>query len=433
MPFEFSNIPRIAIIGSGAAGLAAAYELSPFCQVTLFEANDRLGGHARTVMAGPNRDVAVDTGFIVFNEPNYPHLTKMFADLDVPIEDSNMGFAASIGGGKLEYGLSSVGAALAQKRNAINPNFLRMLLDITKFFKEAEAAANDPHMSVAEFLDRLDMGPWFRNYYLLPISGAIWSSTPEQMAHFPAKSLVQFFRNHSLLSARGHQWRTVDGGSIEYVRRIEQAILAAGARIRLSTPVQAVRRGPDGVTIKAKGAWEEFDQVVFASHADQSLAMLDDASAKENEILGCFGFQDNSAVLHADARLMPQRRRAWASWVFKTKDLSPQPKISLTYWMNSLQNISDDTPMFLSLNPSDEIDERLIYDRAEFRHPVFNGTAIHAQPRLDELQGVQDSWFCGAWTKWGFHEDAYGSGVKVAAAIKDRMLGAHSHQTLAAE
>ena len=430
MPFEFSTAPRIAIVGSGAAGLAAAYELSPHFQVTLFEADARLGGHARTVMAGPNRDVPVDTGFIVFNDPNYPHLTKMFNALDVPIANSNMGFAASIGGGQFEYGLRSVRSALAQKRNAMNPKFLRMLLDITKFFREAENAAHDPTMTVAEFLDRLNMGEWFRNYYLLPISGAIWSSTPEQMAHFPAKSLVQFFRNHSLLSARGHQWRTVDGGSIEYVTRIASAIEKAGGIINMNAPVETIRRSNEGVSVRVRGAWQEFDQVILASHADQSLSMVEAPSAAENEILGCFGFQDNTAVLHADATMMPQRRAAWASWVFRTEDMQPAPKISLTYWMNSLQNIPDNTPMFLSLNPNRDIDETLVYDRAEFRHPVFDGRAIHAQPRLAELQGQNNTWYCGAWTRWGFHEDAYGSGVEVARQLRDQLL-ANAHPVAA--
>ena len=426
MPLEFGTAPRIAIVGSGAAGLAAAYELSGECSVTIFEAENRIGGHARSVMAGPNRDVCVDTGFIVFNKPNYPHLNAMFDALGVPVAKSNMGFSASVGNGAFEYGLQSLRSIAAQKRNLANPKYWRMIWDIIKFMRQAEAAADDPDMSVGEFLDHLNMGEWFRRYYLLPISGAIWSSTPEQMTDFPAKSLVQFFRNHSLLSATAHQWYTVDGGSIEYVTRISRAIEKSGGIFRLNAPVQSVKRAQKGVSLLVGDVWEDFDQVVMACHADQSLGMLEAPDATETDILGSFKFQGNSAVLHGDARMMPKRRAAWASWVFRTEDHRPAPKIGLTYWMNSLQNINDETPMFLSLNPSEEIDAELVYDRAEFRHPVFNAAAIKAQPKLADLQGVHNSWYCGAWTRWGFHEDAYGSGVEVAAALRAKVLGTSS-------
>ncbi|MDH5797495.1 MAG: FAD-dependent oxidoreductase, partial [Paracoccaceae bacterium] len=213
MPFEFSNPTRIAVIGGGISGLAAAYELSSTHDVTLYEAEPRLGGHARTVMAGINGDVPVDTGFIVFNYPNYPNLTRMFRELDVPVKESSMSFAATIDDGRIEYGLKDFAALTAQKRNLLRPQFWRMISDILKFNKYAVELAQDPDMSLGEFLDRMNLGEWFRKYYLLPISGAIWSSTPEQMESFPARSLVQFFQNHALLSSTNHQWHTVDGGS----------------------------------------------------------------------------------------------------------------------------------------------------------------------------------------------------------------------------
>ena len=420
MPFEFlERNRRIAVIGAGVSGLAVAYQLAGVNNVTLIEAAPRLGGHARTVLAGRRGDVPVDTGFIVFNYENYPHLTRMFHDLGVPVKKSNMSFSASIDNGAIEYGMTDLSAMAAQMRNIARPQFWRMFRDVMKFNSQAVALSDDPEMTLKELLDRMQMGEWFRKYYLLPMSGAIWSSTPEQMEDFPARALVQFFQNHSLLSAKTHQWYTVDGGSIQYVDRIAQAIVRQGGQIRTNAPVAKVRRHENGVTLlDDAGHAEEFDEVVFACHSDQALAMLEAPGPCEADILGRVRFQDNLAVLHRDPAQMPKRRRAWASWVYKSDSRRTDPRIGITYWMNSLQGIAAEEPMFVSLNPVTPVDERLVYDETSFRHPIFDRAALSAQADLPFLQGQQNTWYCGAWTRHGFHEDGFASGVALAERMQ---------------
>ncbi len=421
MPFEFATPSRTAIIGAGISGLAAAYELAPSESVVLFEAASRLGGHARTRMAGRNGDVPVDTGFIVFNYQNYPNLTRMFAELDVPVKKSTMSFAASIGNGAIEYGLNNFGAMTAQTRNMVRPQFWRMIADILKFNNQANALAESSDQSLAELLDQLQMGAWFRKYYLLPLSGAIWSSTPEQMQDFPARSLVQFFQNHALMSFNNHQWYTVDGGSIEYVRRIGQAIEARGGTIRTGAPVQVVRRHDHGVELKtAGGDWEYFDKVIFACHSDDALRLIERPTAEEQRVLGDLRYQSNRAVLHRDTVVMPQRRKCWASWVYNSPDDRPAPSIGVTYWMNSLQGIDEADPLFVSLNSPFDIRPETIYDETEFRHPVFDAASIRAQSQLPALQGRNRTYFCGAYTRWGFHEDGYASAMDVVRRIRQK-------------
>lgn len=425
MPFESSRPEKIAIIGAGVSGLAAAYLLSRNYEVTLFESASRLGGHARTVMAGRHGDTPVDTGFIVFNYHTYPHLTAMFADLDVPIRKSDMSFGVSINDGALEYSMSDISSLAAQTRNLARPQFWRMLNDILKFNRRALASAQDPNMTLGELLDGLNMGDWFRRYYLLPMSGAIWSSTPEQMERFPARALVQFFHNHALLTPNTHQWHTVDGGSMEYVKRITSAMLKTGAKIRTGAAVRSVTRSPTGTTVRCAGGLPEtFDQVVFACHSDQALALLGDATPKEKSVLGRIRYQENRAVLHCDAGQMPKRRRAWASWVYKASDASPNPQIGITYWMNRLQGIDLSDPMFVSLNPTSDIPDGSIYNETSFSHPIFDHDALQAQTELRAIQGVNNTWFCGAWTRHGFHEDGYASAVAVAERMKSGVLAA---------
>ena len=420
MPFEFPTQTRTAIIGGGISGLAAAYELAETSQVVLFEAEDRLGGHARTRMAGRNGDVPVDTGFIVFNYPNYPNLTRMFDELDVPVKKSVMSFAASIGNGAIEYGLNNFGAMTAQTRNMVRPQFWRMISDIVKFNAQAPDIAESSDMSLGELLDRMQMGQWFRKYYLLPLSGAIWSSTPEQMQAFPARSLVQFFRNHALMSYRNHQWYTVDGGRIEYVTRLRSAIEARGGVLRTGAPVHSVRRNDLGVEVMTRnGELQNFDRVIFACHSDQALRLLERPTKSETEVLGDLRYQTNTAVLHSDPSVMPRRRKCWASWVFNSPDDRPAPAIGVTYWMNSLQGIDTTDPLFVSLNTPFDIRPDSIYDETEFRHPVFDERAIRAQTRLPELQGKNHSYFCGAYARWGFHEDGYASAMGVVNQIRE--------------
>ena len=417
---------RVAIIGGGISGLAAAHLLAPRHAVTLFEAAPRLGGHARTVMAGQNGDQPVDTGFIVFNYANYPHLTKLFRDLDVPVAKSDMSFGASIDGGRIEYGLKDLTALTAQKRNLLRPGFARMVRDILRFNAEAETLAADDSATIGELMDAMRLGAWFQDYYLTPLSGAIWSTPPEQIRGFPARALVQFFRNHALLSTSGqHQWWTVDGGSVEYVRRLERSLLGRGVALHTGTPVhKVVRDGAQVVVHSAAGPQAPFDQVIFACHADQALRLLDRPTPRERAALSAQRFQDNVMVLHRDTAQMPKRRAVWSSWVYTADTRRPQTAIGVTYWMNRLQNIPERDPLFVTLNPSTPVREELIYDQTTFRHPVFDAGALAAQRQLREMQGENNTWFAGAWTRHGFHEDGIASAVRIARALEREQAGA---------
>ncbi|WP_372614099.1 NAD(P)/FAD-dependent oxidoreductase [Aquicoccus sp.] len=410
---------RIAIVGGGISGLAAAYRLTPRHDVTLFEAEPRLGGHARTVVAGRNGDQPVDTGFIVFNFVNYPHLTAMFHDLGVPIEKSNMSFGATIDDGRVEYGLSSLGALFAQKGNLGRPGFLAMVRDIMRFNTRAEAAADDG-LTIDELMRELRLGDWFRRYYLMPICGAIWSTPMEQIGSFPAATLVRFFKNHALMNVTGqHQWWTVSGGSREYVRRLETRLSSLGCDLRPGTPVQAVERDGQGVVIRsARHGAESFDQVIFACHSDDALRLLSRPTGEEHAALSDLTYQDNHAILHCDEAQMPKRRACWSSWVYKAEDHDTRPAIGVTYWMNRLQNIPETDPLFISLNPARPVREDRIYDEVTFRHPVFDQAALSAQKRLSAIQGQNRTWFAGAYLRHGFHEDGFATAVRVARALE---------------
>jgi uncharacterized protein len=429
MPFEAMTLDtgarpakgrRIAVIGAGISGMGAAWMLSDTHRVTLFEAGPRLGGHARTVIAGKNGDQPVDTGFIVFNYANYPHLAKMFDDLGVPVVPSNMSFGASIDGGRLEYALTSMNAVFAQRRNIVNPSFIRMLRDIFRFNKRALSYADNRSQTIGDFLDVLGTGAYFRDYYLSPLSGAIWSTPTDRILDFPAHAMISFFENHALLNYSGqHQWHTVKGGSQEYVSRLEASMRARGVEIRLSAPVDGVRRGSEGVAIKAAGGeWEQFDEVVMATHSDDTLAMLSDADAQESAALGAIRYQPNDITLHADVRMMPQRRATWASWVYTEDRHKTCDRIDLTYWMNSLQPIPQDDPHFVTLNTKRTIREELIYDQVTLRHPVYDLGALEAQKQVAAFNGARNTWFCGAWMRNGFHEDGLASAVEVVRGIR---------------
>ncbi|MCX7286795.1 MAG: FAD-dependent oxidoreductase [Rhodobacterales bacterium] len=424
MPFETlgSARRRVAVIGGGISGMAAAHLLADSHSVVLYEAEPRLGGHARTVLAGKRKDQPVDTGFIVYNNVNYPNLVKLFAKLAVPTVESSMSFGASIKGGRLEYGLASVDAIFAQRRNALDPRFLRMLGDILHFNRNAEAAANDPDMTIRDLLAKLRTGPWFRDHYITPFSGAIWSTPTSGILEFPAQALVRFFRNHALLDFEGqHQWYTVKGGSVEYVRRLQSALVTQGVDIRLATPIAAVRRAAGEVLVRATGdEWELFDDVVLATHSDQSLRMLTDATADEAANLSAIRYQPNEAVLHSDTSLMPRSRKVWSSWSYVEPKTGAGSKIDLTYWMNSLQPIPQDDPLFVTLNTSRPIRDALIHDVNTFHHPVFDVGALVAQDAIRATNGRQNTWFCGAWMRNGFHEDGFASAVDVVQAMADR-------------
>jgi predicted NAD/FAD-binding protein len=397
---------RVAIIGTGISGLGTAYLLHPHHDITVYEKAPRIGGHTRTVTVDYDGvSMPVDTGFIVFNPKNYPHLSALFRHLDVPTHKSDMSFAATIRGGWLEWGAQDTNTVFGQRRNLLRPRFLHLIGDVLRFNREAQAVAErHPGFSLDELLSHLRLGEWFRSYYLLPMAGAIWS--------FPALSLIRFFVNHHLMSASGQpQWYTVTGGSQEYARRLTAPF---ADRIRVNCGAVSVTRGEKGVTVRdAKGGCEIYDDVVMASHGDETLALLDDASPEERAALSCFRYQKNKAVLHRDESFMPRRRRCWASWVYES-DGGYHPKITVTYWMNRLQGLDPARPLFVSLNPKREIDPRLVFDEAEFDHPMFDAAAIAAQPKVAALQGQRRTWFAGAHLGNGFHEDGLASAVAVA-------------------
>ncbi len=385
-------------------------------EVVLFEQSTRLGGHARTLtVPRPEGAIAVDTGFIVYNEVNYPLLTNYFAMLGVPTKASEMSFGVSYGNGALEFSASSLAGLFAQRRNLASPRYLGMLFDIRQFFKAARSVYgryDDP--TLGEFIESLGLGSWFRDRFLLPMGAAIWSTSARQMMLFPAKTFVRFFDNHALLGATGqHPWRTVVGGSQSYVE-----ILAArlGASARPGATVVRVERRQGGIVVTlADGGSEVFDEVVFACHADVALRLLAEPDQNEREILGAFRFRDNEAVLHSDMRVMPNARGAWASWNYSSSGEADEHDVSVTYWMNKLQGI-DGGALFVSLNPDREIAAEKTFDRHTFRHPEFSQAAINAQGRMGEIQGVSGVWYCGAWQRNGFHEDGLWSAVRVVEA-----------------
>ena len=424
MTFAKSPIARrnIAVVGAGITGLGAAYELSKHHSVTLYESENRLGGHARTVVAGKRSDQPVDTGFIVFNYVNYPNMVRLFEDLDVPVTLSNMSFGASVAGGRIEYALRNLDAIFAQRKNALNPKFLRMISDIFKFNSQGLAVAQDRSLTIGGFLDRLGTGAWFRDYYLLPLSGAIWSTPTEKIMDFPAYAMLDFFENHALLSHSGqHQWYTVKGGSREYVSRVELALRKRDVSIRTGAAVEWVKRTETGVLVKAPGhVPQAFDDVVLATHSDDSLAMLADPTAAETAALGAIRYQPNDIILHRDETVMPTRKKCWASWVYTERADKVTDRIDLTYWMNSLQPIPMDDPMFVTLNTTHPIKQELIYDQVTLRHPVYDLEALDGQSAVAALNGQNNTWFCGAWMKNGFHEDGLSSGLDVAASILTR-------------
>ncbi|MEO0343925.1 MAG: FAD-dependent oxidoreductase [Pseudomonadota bacterium] len=417
MPFEYISQPplKIAVIGSGVSGLGAAHLLSSSHRVTLFEAENRLGGHARTVVAGKRGDQPVDTGFIVFNDANYPRLTRLFDKLDLDIINTDMSFGVSAEGGKLEYAFKKWYELFSQRRNIVRPKFYAMLLDVVKFNKHALNFADDPSKTLGDLLHELHLGDWFRRYYLLPFSGAIWSTPITQMLEFPAASLTRFFENHNLMQLTGaHQWKTIKGGSIQYVSQLEREMGQRGVAIRTCCPVQSVRRGDNGVWIKSPHAeWEHYDRVIFACHSDQAIKILEKPTAEEKATIGAISYCENRAVLHADKQLMPNHRSVWSSWNYVSDEPEPSGPLGVTYWMNMLQSIPEDDLIFNSLNPGRNIREELIYDEKTFFHPVFDKRAIEAQKLVPSIQGLNNTWYCGAYLRNGFHEDGYSSAVDV--------------------
>ncbi|WP_198590386.1 NAD(P)/FAD-dependent oxidoreductase [Paracoccus zhejiangensis] len=402
---------RIAIIGSGISGLGAAWLLDPHHDITLFEKEPRPGGHARTVRA---EGVDVDTGFIVCNRRTYPLFVPLMEKLGVPLGPSDMSFSASFAGGRYEYGTFSIRAMFARPACLMDVAHWRLIRDILRFFRQAPAHSAHEG-SIGDLISALRLGDEFRDRFLLPISGAIWSTPTAGMMHFPASAFVRFFDNHGLLSVNGQpEWLTVKGGSQVFVDRILERV---SGDVRLYSPVHAVRRDGGGISIASPRGEERFDRVVFATHAPQALAMLEDANRDETAILGALRTQANRMVLHSDPRLMPRRRAVWASWNYVTRGATPatdQP-ISLSYWMNRLQNLDTPRPLIVTLNP--EIEPDHVHDEASFAHPQFDAAAIAAQARLSEIQGRGGVHYAGAWTRYGFHEDGLLSALRVAQSM----------------
>lgn len=403
---------KIAIIGAGISGLGAAWLLHPHHDITVFEKNDYIGGHSRTIdvdMSG--RRVPVDTGFIVFNDWNYPNLLSLFDHLDVPYEKSDMSFGVSIANGFLEY---SSNGLFAQKRNILRPAYWRMIADIIRFNKQAERYLDcAPSITLGQCLDELKMGEWFRHYYLLAMGAAIWSCPVSAILDFPAATYIRFFKNHGLLNITHRpQWYTVNGGSRSYVSR-----LTAGFQSKILTrcAIESVSRKDNQIILRdQKGDQHIFDQVIFACHPDEAMAMIDTPSDKIRNVIGKFRYQANTVITHSDLSFMPARRACWASWIYLSDtQKDDKPSVSLSYWMNNLQPLGTDDPVIVTLNPGRRPDPSLIHDEHVFHHPVFDEDAITAQRQLDTVQGEDGLWFCGAYQRYGFHEDGLLSAVNV--------------------
>lgn len=405
---------KIAVLGSGVSGLSAFWLLSKAHDVTLFEQGDYAGGHSNTVVVGDADPVAVDTGFIVYNEPAYPNLSRLFQELNVETKPTEMTFAVSTGNGKLEYAGNDFFTLFAQPKNFFSRRFWSMLLDIKRFYAEAPGHIDEMEgVSLGDYLDAHGYGAPFREDHLYPMAAAIWSLPARQVADYPARAFTSFCENHGLLKITGRPlWRTVVGGSREYVKKL---IEPAKEQVRLNAQVRRVTRDPEGVLVEWRDGAERFDHVVIAAHADQALAMLADPSDDEKRLLSCFKYSRNETILHGDAALMPKLRSIWSSWNYISA--GPDAPLSVTYWMNRLQGLPDSRPLFVTLNAVAPPREELIYRRFLYEHPIFDLAAIRAQRDLWSIQGVRRTWFCGAYFGSGFHEDGLQAGLAVAEQL----------------
>ena len=437
---------KIAIIGSGISGLAVAHRLQGRADITLLEAGDYFGGHTHTVdvtlptARGPVTH-GVDTGFLVFNERTYPGLIALFERLGVATTQSDMSFSVQVPGarwgGPLEWNGSTLNTVFAQRSNLLNPRFIRMLREVLRFNQLATGIAErnqDAELvqPLAAFLLQHGFSSEFRDWYFLPMLGCIWSCPTDQMLQFPVATMIRFCHNHGLIQVNNRpQWWTVVGGARNYVEKIVAGI----ADKRLNTPVKRVVRTARGVLVSTAQGTETFDRVVMACHSDQSLALLGDASAAERSTLGAIGYQPNRAVLHTDTSVLPRNRRAWAAWNYeRAADASQESsRVCLHYLLNKLQPLPFAQSVVVSLNPVQEIDPSRVLGSYEYAHPVFDLRAIRAQSRVADLQGLYQTYYCGAWTGYGFHEDGLQSGLDVAYRIECELdQGAQPAQRMAA-
>ncbi len=415
---------KIAIVGSGIAGNGAALSLTlAGHQAIVYERDLRPGGHSATVNIDYlGAQMAVDTGFIVYNELNYPNFTKLLEFLGVETQPSNMSFAVSADRGRFEWcgrdGVDVVSGLFAQWQNAFSPSYLNMLVQILRFQKHAKADLESGRlgdMSLGDYMARFRFMRRLRDDYLLPMGAAIWSTSAREMLQFPASGFLSFFDNHKLLEWNRPKWRTVTGGSRSYVERITKYYKP---HMRLGAAVVSVSRNPNGVeVVDSLGHRDLFDHVIIAAHAPDALAMVNDPTDAERAILGACRYSDNAVYLHRDERLMPKRKRAWAAWNFLREGDSDDRKVAVSYWMNCLQNLDAERPVFVTLNPPFEPDPELTFGRFNYAHPQYDWASLKAQSELDDIQGKDRIWYCGAWTGHGFHEDGLVSGLKVAQAL----------------
>lgn len=421
---------RVAIVGSGISGLAVAHQLRGRADLTLFEAGSYFGGHTHTVdvtLPGPAGPVThgVDTGFLVFNERTYPELIALFTRLGVATAKSDMSFSVQVpqapAGSRLEWSGSTLNTVFAQRRNLVRPRFLRMLRDVLRFNALATriaVAGQDAQLlqPLGDFLAANGFSAEFRDWYFLPMIGCIWSCPTDQMLRFPVSTMIRFCHNHGLIQVSDRpQWWTVAGGARHYVDKIVAGI---GDK-RLDTPVLAIRRDASGIQVRTAAGWESFDKLVLATHSDQALALLGDgASPEEREVLGAIRYQPNRAVLHTDASVLPHNKLAWAAWNYeRAMDAGDEPSVCLHYLLNRLQPLPWQQPVLVSLNPARQIDRTRVMGEFEYAHPVFDLAAVSVQARVPQLQGRRGTWFCGAWTGYGFHEDGLKSGQAVARQL----------------
>ena len=422
---------KLAIVGSGISGLAVAHAMKHQADITVYEAGDYFGGHTHTVdvkLPTPQGMVThgVDTGFLVFNERTYPNLIKLFTELDVETAPSDMSFSVKVPGAlrgrTLEWSGTDLNSVFAQRSNLVNPKFWRMLLDVLRFNALCTRIANEQRETelqqpLADFLRSHNFSEPFRDWYFLPMLGCIWSCPTDQMLQFPVATMIRFCHNHGLIQVTDRpQWFSVVGGARNYVEKI----LAGVHDKRLNTPVRLIERDAMGVRIVTDGHAERFDQVVIATHTDQALRLLREPSAEERSLLGAIRYQDNHAVLHTDARVLPSNSKTWAAWNYERAANSEREsaRVCLHYLLNRLQRIPFQQAVVVSLNPVQAIDPATIVGEYAYAHPVFDLAAIEAQKRLPLIQGQQRTWFAGAWTGYGFHEDGLKSGLNVGRALQ---------------
>jgi predicted NAD/FAD-binding protein len=408
---------KVAVVGSGISGLSAAWLASRVHDVTLFESETRSGGHSHTVEAPGG--LAVDMGFIVYNALTYPNLVALFDHLKVPTKASNMGFAVSLDDGRIEYGGDSLATLFSQWSNLARPRFWSMLKDLVRFYREAPAevaALEDDSLTLGDYLDARGYGQAFQNDHLIPQAAAIWSASPREIRAYPAAAFIRFYENHGLLKITGRpEWRTVDGGSRAYVERL---LADFRGRVALATPTTRVEATPHGPVVHSGGEAETFDAVVMATHADQGLALLNAPTDRQRAVLGAFGYTRNETVLHSDRSLMPKRSAVWSAWNYLGRvGADGDTALCVTYWMNRLQNLPGETPLFVTLNPIEPPAPATVIRREVFHHPRFDAAALRAQKSLWSIQGDGGIWWCGAYFGAGFHEDGLQSGLAVAEAI----------------